>query len=380
MHDDLPDEGRVVKQKCNKNDPDFEKSTITDDDTTVDDNITILDDHIQTYFDNESICDDASIGSSCDDIYSICSCCNDDISSDEELNTEIDNEVLNEKLLETHKIEGDRIMFPAANLKVSDVLLMIQMFSISKNLTKTDENDLLKLVKVLAGPDFEAWDCSYYLRSKIFGVADDKVTLNFFCETCNVILTKRSLQNGSKKEKVQCEKCKKDHNISSQATNYFMSVDVRYQIQLILNQPQIQDSFFKHITADNQSSSISDVRDSNLYKKLKREYPHIFTLNYNTDGAPIFKSSKQSFWPQQLIINELPLEDRFKHIILGGIFLTDAEPKSEFMNLYNEELCNQVIDLMDNGVDIFNHSTKKTCNLKFALLCCCVDTPARVTC
>lgn len=50
------------------------------------------------------------------------------------------------------------------------------------------------------------------------------------------------------------------------------------------------------------------------------------------------------------------------------------------MNLHNEELCNQVIDLMDHGVDIFNHSTKKTCNLKFVLLCCCVDTPARATC
>lgn len=72
LDDDLPDEGRVVEQKCNKNDPNFEKFTITDDDTTVDDNITILDDHIQTYFDNESICDDVSIDSSCDDIYSIC--------------------------------------------------------------------------------------------------------------------------------------------------------------------------------------------------------------------------------------------------------------------------------------------------------------------
>ncbi|CAD6245217.1 GSCOCG00013587001-RA-CDS, partial [Cotesia congregata] len=65
---------------------------------------------------------------------------------------------------------------------------------------------------------------------------------------------------------------------------------------------------------------ISDIRDSNLYKELKQQLPETFTLNYNTDGAPIFKSSKQSFWPQQLVINELPLKERFKHIIYLGEF------------------------------------------------------------
>ncbi|CAG5074314.1 Protein of unknown function [Cotesia congregata] len=50
------------------------------------------------------------------------------------------------------------------------------------------------------------------------------------------------------------------------------------------------------------------------------------------------------------------------------------------MNLYNQVLCDQIVDLMNNGVNIFNHATKQNCNLKFTLLCCCVDTPARATC
>lgn len=71
---------------------------------------------------------------------------------------------------------------------------------------------------------------------------------------------------------------------------------------------------------ENRSSNILDIRDSNLYKKFKKDCSDILTLNYYTDGAPRFKSSKQSFWPQQFIINELPLEERFKHIILDGVF------------------------------------------------------------
>lgn len=188
------------------------------------------------------------------------------------------------------------------------------------------------------------------------------------------------MKSSSKKEEILCDECDTKFIISLQQNNYFLSVDLRYQLQLTLNQLEIQNSYFNHIKTINKSNNICDIQNSELCKQLKNEYPDILTLNYNTDGAPLFKSSKRGFWPQQLYINELPLEVRFKHIILGGLFLTSSEPNSEFMNLYNDELCNQIVDLTTNGVDIFNHSTRNKINLKFTLLCCCVDTPARATC
>lgn len=42
-------------------------------------------------------------------------------------------------------------------------------------------------------------------------------------------------------------------------------------------------------------------------------------------------------------------------------------------------MCDLIIYLTNNGVDIFNYSIGKNCNLKFTLLCYCVDTPAHAT-
>lgn len=371
----------VNDQNCDSTDSNLSSVPINDSWLCVDDEATNTGDNIIIDVNYDSTNDDVSSSCSSDDAYSVCSCCKDDISSDEECNIDIGETLRYDKAtFDTNQIDGDRIMFPAANLRVSDVVLMVEMFSISKNLTKSDQNELLQLVKILAGPDFEAWECSYYMRNKVYGVSDDKITLHFFCENCNVILKNKGLKDSLKNEKVQCDSCKEAFTVSSQVNNYFMSVDIRYQIQLILNQPENQVSLFNHIATKSQSSDIYDIQDSNLYKQLKSKHPDMLTLNYNTDGALIFKSSKQSFWPQQLCINELPLERRFKHIILGGLFLTNKEPKSGFINLYNEELCNQIVDLMTNGVDIFNHETGEIINLKFTLICCCVDTPARATC
>ena len=38
--------------------------------------------------------------------------------------------------------------------------------------------------------------------------------------------------------------------------------------------------------------------------------PNNISLIFNTDGLPVFKSSKFSFWPLYLLINELPYKMR----------------------------------------------------------------------
>lgn len=81
-------------------------------------------------------------------IYSDCSCCHD-------LNSETDEEInIDQNEFDTSHMKNNRMMLPAAGLTVADVLFMVKMFSITKK-TKNDENELLKLVKTLARPDFE---------------------------------------------------------------------------------------------------------------------------------------------------------------------------------------------------------------------------------
>ncbi|CAD6223668.1 GSCOCG00013005001-RA-CDS, partial [Cotesia congregata] len=83
------------------------------------------------------------------------------------------------------------------------------------------------------------------------------------------------------------------------------------------------------------------------------------TLNVNLDGAPIFKSSKKSFWPIQCIINELPKCIRHKFMLLAGLWYTTAEPTAEFMNnLYLKFFLNQITNLMKNGIEIVTEAGK----------------------
>ena len=45
--------------------------------------------------------------------------------------------------------------------------------------------------------------------------------------------------------------------------------------------------------------------------KMEDFLPMKITLLFNTDGIPLYKSSKVNIWPVFLAINELPPEERF---------------------------------------------------------------------
>ena len=53
----------------------------------------------------------------------------------------------------------------------------------------------------------------------------------------------------------------------------------------------------------------SDISDGAVYQELVASgflsNPSNISLQFNTDGVPVFKSSSFSFWPVHIIINEL---------------------------------------------------------------------------
>lgn len=61
-------------------------------------------------------------------------------------------------------------------------------------------------------------------------------------------------------------------------------------------------------------NSYEDIYDGHLYKNLCENngvlsFQENISFTFNTDGAPVFKSSKTSIWPIYLIINELQAKD-----------------------------------------------------------------------
>lgn len=280
----------------------------------------------------------------------------------------------------TDSMQGYLVMFPESELLVSDVLLMCESFSIRKGLSRKDQEDLINLGKTLAGPRFQDWSASRYLRSKCYGPPGDKISLHFFCPKCNTILTIRHLKDRKKEESMICNQCQKDSDLSLTSSNYFMMIDLEFQIKLLLSQPALQKSlldYLKNIRSTRNTDTINDIFDSELYKKLQSDRPNTLTFNFNLDGASFLESSRQSFWNFVLCLNKLPPRLRFKTLLIAGVFVTDTEPKHEFMKLYIEAFCKQFDKLRENGVQIVNCSTGKLITFHFEILAGCVDSVAR---
>ncbi|KAL7298869.1 hypothetical protein TKK_0007977 [Trichogramma kaykai] len=98
-------------------------------------------------FDSDANCDDSSIASDSDD------------------DSEID-------VIFGDYVQDDRIMFPASNLSVADVITMFNAIVIKFNPTKKFQASLIEFIKILAGKEFEMWDLPPdYMHGALLGVS-----------------------------------------------------------------------------------------------------------------------------------------------------------------------------------------------------------------
>ncbi|XP_077507177.1 uncharacterized protein LOC144116311 [Amblyomma americanum] len=119
---------------------------------------------------------------------------------------------------------------------------------------------------------------------------------------------------------------------------------------------------------------ISDITNAGCYGRLQKSRNlgrDDLTLTINTDGSPVFKSSKTSVWPLQFIVDELPPGLRFKHPILAGLWFGKSHSN---MQLFLGKFACEV-----NSVRPVNWTYKSKHASKPYVLCCSVDAPARAS-
>lgn len=83
----------------------------------------------------------------------------------------------------------------------------------------------------------------------------------------------------------------------------------------------------KNIVSYLRQSGSSGVTTGRIYKMLERNGvigENDVTLQFNIDGANIFKSSRKSLWPIQVAVNELPYQIRRNNMILAGLWFGDG--------------------------------------------------------
>jgi len=159
---------------------------------------------------------------------------------------------------------------------------------------------------------------------------------------------------------------------------YFLEVPLINQLRTFFSQPGFYNNLKGRFT--DTKGCYEDIYDIKLYQELFRnERPLSNSDNisfcFNTDGAPVFKSSKISLWPIFLTINELPYKVRMKaeNMILAGLWFGNQKPS---MNTFMKPLLSAFKTLHD-GVE-FVSPDRGTFISKAFLIAGTADLPARV--
>ncbi|XP_064467816.1 uncharacterized protein LOC135385485 [Ornithodoros turicata] len=288
----------------------------------------------------------------------------------EEDNAEVDTNV-DAEFEDILRDYGDEKL-PYQNTTVLQGLLLILTYVVSAGLSWSQVDLLLKLINALLGKD--VFPNSKYGFRKLWNLRK-KGTMNmhYFCGTCNYEMLPVSTDIGAM---LQCKICsrKTTEQVLIREGKFFVTLDLRRQLQHLLRHTgTIVGSNLQRIASSQRSSDCSDITDGALYHETRQRFcmtSDDLTLTINTDGSPVFKSSKSSVWPIQVMLNELSVLHRWRHIIVAGLWFAKEHPPT---HLFMKAFVDEVIKV---GTIAWTYGSTLVRSRIFPILSC-VDSPAR---
>lgn len=302
-------------------------------------------------------------------------------SSEDTDGTESESEVETPTDDPLHKIGTDTgmdtVLKSTGSITKAEALLLIMSHAAVHNITGCQLDDLLKLINFLFGNDVVPR--SKHMFNKVFKNNSEIVEFHLYCRGCKSHIGTQKLV--TEQNITQCPSCNEAVEITSLNNgSFFINVPVAPQIQNLLENSEIQEHLNYRFDRPNRIENvISDIYDGVMYEKLSRpggilSDPNNFSYNFNSDGSPVYKSSKFSIWPIQLHLNELPPKMRFKHVILAGLWFGTHEPS---IQVYLKPFTEQAKSLSSKGVLWRKNGVQV--KSKVVGICCCVDSKARPT-
>ncbi|XP_043466329.1 uncharacterized protein LOC122501120 [Leptopilina heterotoma] len=279
-----------------------------------------------------------------------------DLDSEESDPEFFDNVEGNEDPINIYPWEN-RIMFSQSNLTVRDVVAMTRGFSLRFGLSYQARLELTNLLKLCAGPDFDSLNLSNHKMSRMFEPPEKSITFSFYCPACKkVLISKQNKKSQAIPEGLR-DKCGSQYNLSTKKGKYMLMVDLKYQIEQLLKLNDVKtfliDRHRRQNPVNDIDGSITDVQDGTLYKlNNPTNSRNVLTLNAFFDGATMKRSGNESFWAILVSMNELPINLRFKYIMVGGLMMIDKEPSPDLINAFSEEFLNLIEILNTQGVDL----------------------------
>nr|XP_061839820.1 uncharacterized protein LOC133621630 isoform X1 [Nerophis lumbriciformis]XP_061839821.1 uncharacterized protein LOC133621630 isoform X1 [Nerophis lumbriciformis]XP_061839822.1 uncharacterized protein LOC133621630 isoform X1 [Nerophis lumbriciformis] len=209
-----------------------------------------------------------------------------------------------------------------ASVTLAQCLLIIMGYVNCHKVTDKARSDLLKMFKMLC-PDTNCLNRVQKFK-KIFlsRSASSPILLHKYCSNCFGPLESKQ---------IKCLSC--GTSVSEERSSSFIEVPIKAQIRSLFLKSGFQEKLnFRLSRKKADANNIEAIYDAEVYKQLvdrggPLSDPKNISLTWNTDGVPIFKSSKFSVWPFYCI-NELSFMERTKreNMIFAGLWYGDSKP------------------------------------------------------
>ena len=268
-----------------------------------------------------------------------------------------------------HDIECDNfedsLIYDSAQITLGASILLMMTFVMKHNLSADAFSDFIDIIRIHC-KEQNLVPSSVHTIKKWFLSLKSSPSKHYYCPNCLVSLSEDSHQCSNKR-------CNKSFG-SNKDKNFFVEVSLVEQLKRRLNEEKFREQLEKHRQRYHEEGLIGDICDGELFKEVVQDDTCTLTLTWNTDGVPLFKSSKTSMWPLYFCINELPFIQRRKpeNLLLAGLWIGPKKPE---MMTFLDPFIND-LEILQNGlcVDI-SPDERKT--FKVFLIAGTADLPAK---
>ena len=196
-------------------------------------------------------------------------------------------------------------LYPSAKITIGSTIVLLVLFTIKYNLAADAIGHLLSLLSLIL-PSRHILPTSLNNFKNYFRNIRSPLVFHYYCSFCLTYVSR------NKPTETVCPNggCLKDLTAKG-ALSYFIEIPIIHQLCTFFSREgfyeEIQHRFSRTKSSDD---TITYVYNGVLYKELCDKgilnSKDNISFIMNTDGVPVFKSSKVSIWPVFMIINELP--------------------------------------------------------------------------
>ncbi|KAG0437007.1 hypothetical protein HPB47_017654, partial [Ixodes persulcatus] len=280
----------------------------------------------------------------------------DSASDDEQAGDEEDDpeRSVMEAVDEEHGCEdGGNCATPDADFSAEDLVTLVMDFAVTSGMPWTIVEKLMTFVSFILKrndlPDTK------FLFKKFAGISLSSFMFHFYCPDCMRLLGECEGDIKKRKElKVTCAQCSQEYTgeALTREGNFFVTLPVEQQLASVLSSEEVARSLkesLQKISDRSHPTVKGDITDGDLYCKQREELnlgEMDITMTVNSDGSPLFSSSKFSIWPVQMTINELPSHLRCKNLAVSVLWYGQCHPD---MTLVLQAFTKQMDSLAQTG-------------------------------